>query len=97
MRMRNLIRVVSELVSNIVKHSDANNAHLEMHASEDRIELRLSNDGPSSNPADWQVGVGLDSSIRRVEEAGGEIQWIPNPNEVCPYPQGTTAVLIYRV
>ncbi|MEM7292612.1 MAG: histidine kinase [Pseudomonadota bacterium] len=91
MKMRNLARVVAELTANVSRHSGANNTLLKLAFNAGEIALVLSDDGPQGKPMEWELGVGIRSVIRRVEEASGDIQWHSNPNEWCSFPCGTTA------
>lgn len=76
-----LYRIGQELVSNILKHSGARNARLEVRRLDERqIELHVADDGKGLNPTSpsrtsaASGGLGLDSVRERVEMLKGTLE-----------------------
>lgn len=83
-----LYRVAQESLWNVVRHSGARQAVVELHASEAAIHLHVMDDGKGFDPE--EVGgpdsLGLVSMRERVAMVGGEIRWTSRPGG------GTTVV-----
>jgi signal transduction histidine kinase len=82
-----LYRVAQESLWNVVRHSGARQAVVELHATEAEIHLRVMDDGRGFEPA--TVGsdsLGLVSMRERVAMLGGVIRWESRPGS------GTTVV-----
>ena len=61
-------RIISEALSNVTRHADANACTVEVHAGAD-LRLRVADDGIGIAPE--RSGVGLRSMRQRAEELGG--------------------------
>lgn len=73
-----LQRIVRELISNSLKHSDGGNISVRCKLSESsRFSLSLSDDG-SGDPDEAAAGTGMAGVVRRVNELGGKISWHNN-------------------
>ena len=75
-----LTRILRELVSNAIAHSQARQLEIDFRLEGDRIELIISDDGVGRNPRAWSHGLGLGGVRKRVKQLGGEVEW----REVSP-------------
>lgn len=68
-----LENMLQELVSNVLKHSEARTARLEMSMRGGRVLVRFSDDGRGFEPEEIKEGrgFGLNSMMNRVRSAGG--------------------------
>ena len=76
-----LTRILRELVSNAIAHSQAQQLDIDFRLEDDRIELTISDDGVGRNPRAWSHGLGLGGVRKRVKQLGGEVEW----REVSPH------------
>lgn len=68
-----LWRCCQEIVTNAVKHSEAENLWIAIRVNDGRVELTARDDGGGcSHPA---PGQGLDGMRQRLQEVGGTLQW----------------------
>jgi PAS domain S-box-containing protein len=70
-----LYRIVQEALRNIIKHSGARRAAVELGGAADAVELRIADDGTGFDPrlADGKGGLGLVSMRERLRLVGGTI------------------------
>ena len=70
-----LYRIVQEALGNVVKHSGAGHAQVELTRSEDAVYLRITDDGVGFDPrlVDGNGGLGLVSMRERLRYVGGQI------------------------
>lgn len=70
-----LYRIAQEALRNVVKHSGARHARVELRGGPDAISLRVSDDGSGFEPdsAAGKEGLGLVSMRERLRLVGGEI------------------------
>lgn len=76
-----LLDVVRESLMNIVKHAGSSPAVIEAICKEDRIILKISDQGPGL-PEGWEksgTGMGLTAARQRVEALGGNFSIGPGP------------------
>jgi signal transduction histidine kinase len=76
-----LTRILRELVSNAIAHSQAQWLDIEFRLEADRIELTITDNGVGRNPRSWSHGLGLGGVRKRVKQLGGEVEWreaVPN-------------------
>jgi signal transduction histidine kinase len=85
-----LTRVMRELVSNVIAHSQAQRLDINFQLESDRIELTISDDGVGRNPRAWSHGLGLGGVRKRVKQLGGEVEW----REIAP--RGISCRVIIR-
>lgn len=87
-----LYRIVSELITNIIKHSGTRKAEIEISDSNEFIHLRVKDRGkgfePSTINRDIPTGFGLFSILERVRHLGGSADILSHPGK------GTTITLI---
>ncbi|MDP1789016.1 MAG: histidine kinase, partial [Methylibium sp.] len=70
-----LTRVLRELVSNTIAHARATRVAISLQLADDRLELRMHDDGHGRNPQAWAHGLGLGGIRKRVKQLGGEVEW----------------------
>lgn len=70
-----LTRVMRELVSNVIAHSQARRVDIEFQLEGDRLDLSVSDNGVGRNPQAWAHGLGLGGVRKRVKQLGGEVEW----------------------
>jgi signal transduction histidine kinase len=75
-----LTRIIRELVSNIIAHSQAQRVAIELKYEQDRLDLTLTDDGIGRNPQAWPHGLGLGGVRKRVKHLGGHVEW----REIAP-------------
>lgn len=72
--------VIDELVTNVLKHSDARMVSISLSAEEEAVRLAFAEDGsgfPSGEPSEGE-GLGLHSIRRRTEVLGGSVDVYSN-------------------
>ena len=70
-----LTRILRELVSNVIAHSQAQQLDIDFRLERDRVDLTIVDDGIGRNPRDWSHGLGLGGVRKRVKQLGGEVEW----------------------
>jgi signal transduction histidine kinase len=70
-----LYRVIQEALNNIAKHSKADFLRLFLHKAEDKIELKIEDNGMGFDLENYRKGLGLTSMRERIELSGGSF-WI---------------------
>jgi signal transduction histidine kinase len=75
----NLLRIGQEAITNVVKHSNARNASIELDFGSDRVVLRVQDDGRGFTPGGPDVPInghfGLLGMSERAKRLGGKV-WI---------------------
>ncbi|WP_372525026.1 sensor histidine kinase [Piscinibacter sp.] len=84
-----LTRVMRELVSNIIAHSQARRVDIEFSLEQDRLDLSIVDDGVGRNPRAWSHGLGLGGVRKRVKQLGGEVEW----REMSPHGIGCRVII----
>jgi two-component system, NarL family, sensor histidine kinase LiaS len=86
-----LFRVAQEALANVVRHSGASRAEIDLIYDADRLTLRVADDGRGFDPTKRsQEGFGLQSMSERLEKLGGRVDVESTPGEgtrvvcVCP-------------
>jgi signal transduction histidine kinase len=76
-----LYRIVQEALGNVIKHSGARHAGVELSRSADAVCLRIADDGAGFDPrsAEGKGGLGLVSMRERLRLVGGEIAVASRP------------------
>ena len=97
-----LFRVAQEGLSNVVKHSEASSAQVELGASRNNVSLRISDTGKGFNPAvkDPGSGIGLVGMRERLRLVGGKLSIVSEPmrgTEVLAEIPLSIAVAVERV
>lgn len=70
-----LTRILRELVSNAIAHSQAQSLDIDFRLESDRVELTITDDGVGRNPRAWSHGLGLSGVRKRVKQLGGQVEW----------------------
>lgn len=70
-----LYRIVQELMSNILKHSDATETNIQLNENEGSVNLIVEDDGIGFNPQklDVKAGIGLNNLKARVAKLNGTL------------------------
>lgn len=71
----NVGRVLREVISNCLRHSAPRRIEVVATGSDQGWEIRITQDGATGEPAEWQAGTGLMTMRRRMADLGGNIQW----------------------
>jgi signal transduction histidine kinase len=74
-----VLRIVSEALTNVVRHAEAAVATVEVMAEKDAIEVTVVDDGRGFGPETIE-GVGLVSMRERAEALGGRLEVVPGPS-----------------
>lgn len=73
-----LYRVVQELMTNIVKHADATEAHFEFELDAEYCSLQVVDNGVGFDAEKQAKGIGLTNVRQRTDEFGGRLTISPN-------------------
>jgi signal transduction histidine kinase len=81
-----IFRILQEALNNVVKHSGADNVHLDIKKSDEQLLLKIKDNGRGFDQEDEYCpssgdGVGLMSMKERVELSGGSIEIISKKGE----------------
>lgn len=80
-----LFRVISELLTNTIKHAKAENAHVKLHKSDDSISLVFIDDGIGFDSKkvmeNKNTGIGLKSIVSRIKSINGSVEIISKEGE----------------
>lgn len=83
-----IFRMIQELATNIIKHSHATEATLQLTNHEDTINIIIEDNGVGFNPANIKPdGMGLDAITKKVAQLKGEITIDSTPGK------GTTIII----
>ena len=76
-----LYRITQEALRNVIKHSGARHARVELRGRPDEISLRISDDGCGfdTGSSDSKGGLGLVSMRERLRLVGGDIAILSRP------------------
>lgn len=70
-----LTRILRELISNALAHSQARQVQMDLTLEQGRFSIMMSDDGVGREPARWSHGLGLGGIRKRVKLMGGTVQW----------------------
>jgi signal transduction histidine kinase len=73
-----LTRVIRELISNAIYHSQASQVDVVFSLSGTVLTLSVADDGIGREPQNWSHGLGLGGVRKRVKLLGGEVRWREN-------------------
>jgi len=71
----NFKRVAQEIITNILKHAEANNVRVESRFIDGLFTLSVCDDGSTKLMKDWINGRGVNNIRTRMEESGGTVRW----------------------
>ncbi len=76
-----LFHICQEALANVAKHAHANDADIHLWTTEDRVLLKVEDDGRGfdSKNIDETLGHGLSNMRRRVQKVGGEVEIASQP------------------
>jgi PAS domain S-box-containing protein len=77
----NIFRIVQEQVNNILKHSKATDATIDLRRKGNEIILLISDNGMGCDIAEKIKGVGIRNILSRAEICGGRMTILSNPGE----------------
>jgi signal transduction histidine kinase len=77
----NLQRIVQELVSNAIHHSNASLLRVLVMTCEAEVILKICDNGVGGDATQWVAGKGLHNVTNRTQELGGQITWTDNPSD----------------
>ncbi len=80
-----IYRVVQEQINNILKHSQAKNATIELKTKASDLLLTISDDGVGFDSNERSKGIGLQNISSRVEFYSGKLEIISNPGKGCKF------------
>lgn len=78
-----VFRIIQEALTNISKHAQADQVTLTWHEDGRNPRFTLSDNGRGFDPAQHQVGFGLQSMRERTEAFGGTFQLDSQPRQGC--------------
>ena len=78
-----LFRICQEALANVARHAKAKNADIHLWTTEDRVLLKIEDDGKGFDvkDADEQLGHGLSNMRRRAYKVGGDIEIVSQPRQ----------------
>ncbi|MDH5545082.1 MAG: hypothetical protein OEZ43_05780 [Gammaproteobacteria bacterium] len=79
----NIYYILSELLTNAIRHAQANEVVIEMVSTENRFQINFSDNGKSGSPQQWIKGKGLNNIRTRIDELGGEVLWERVAEKTC--------------
>ena len=80
-----IYRVVQEQLNNILKHSKANHACIELKTKDEDLLLTISDDGVGFDLNERSDGIGLHNISSRVEFYSGKLDIISSPGKGCKF------------
>ena len=79
----NIYRILQELTSNIIKHSECKKAKITLHSDEENIHITVQDYGKGFSLNDKREGIGLSNISNRVDTFNGEIDIESEPGKGC--------------
>lgn len=79
-RLHALLQITREALSNIVRHSNADEVYLDMHETQTHITLVISDNGDGFDPQTTPPGIGLHNMRQRTRHLDGTIEIISQPS-----------------
>lgn len=79
-----LFRIIQGAMANVARHSQASRAEIQLIYSDDRVKIRVHDDGMGFNVNQQNLGIGLKSIQERVDLIAGDLDLRSQPD------QGTT-------
>jgi two-component system sensor histidine kinase UhpB len=78
-----MYRIVQEQLNNILKHSNATEALIELKTMRNRLQLNIIDNGVGFDTRKKNRGIGLNNIISRVEMQNGKMEIISAPGKGC--------------
>lgn len=79
----NLYRILQEQLRNILKYADCKTIEVDLILNNDKIKMRIADDGVGFDPNAVKGGIGLSNMRRRTELFGGEFTIFSSPGNGC--------------
>jgi PAS domain S-box-containing protein len=79
----NIYRIVQEQINNIVKHSKAKNAVIQVKPEDGHIRVSITDDGRGFDLNKKRKGIGIANMINRVESFNGKVQIESSAGKGC--------------
>jgi two-component system sensor histidine kinase UhpB len=76
-------RIVQEQLNNILKHAGAGNICITLSEQDNRVQLRIEDDGKGFDPKSKRAGIGLSNIKSRAEILNGEMKIESAEGEGC--------------
>lgn len=74
----NIYRIIQELVTNSLKHAEANEIHVQLSSSDELIQVTVEDNGVGFDVSRRSNGIGLRNIKSRVDYLGGELDILSN-------------------
>ena len=84
----NIQHILQEAISNIIKHADASQVRILITIDNDTLDMKICDNGNSSNIESWTAGKGLNNIKTRVKEIHGTVEWYANNIDNSSYKHG---------
>ncbi len=78
-RQENLYMMIQEILTNIVKHSKATEAHIQVSGNEKSLQITIEDDGIGIHPENQKEGIGLKNIYKRAELSAFKVTLDTNP------------------
>ncbi|NDY96987.1 7TM diverse intracellular signaling domain-containing protein [Wenzhouxiangella limi] len=78
-----LYRVAQEALSNAIRHAQASEIMLDLRGEEDRVVMRIKDDGNGFDPDSATPGLGLINMRGRMQLVGGRLELRSAPDQGC--------------
>jgi signal transduction histidine kinase len=82
-RKLTIFRVVQEQLKNILKHSGAHNTFISLQSNQNKLQLRVEDDGKGFNPDQHKSGIGLSNIQERVKFYNGTVNFDTAEGKGC--------------
>jgi two-component system, NarL family, sensor histidine kinase UhpB len=79
----NLYRILQEQLRNITKHSQAKTVSVDIDITDDKLQMRIADDGVGFDPGTTRDGIGLANMKRRAELFAGTMDIASAPGKGC--------------
>lgn len=78
-----LLRILQEVIRNIIRHSEATEAMVELHSSKSFVQLFIRDNGKGFAQKDGYYGLGIKNIINRAEQYNGNVEIVSAPGKGC--------------
>jgi PAS domain S-box-containing protein len=79
----NVYRIIQEQLNNILKHAQASAVVIELNQEDERITLKVKDDGKGFDPRIRRTGVGISNIMSRAELYNGRVEIESAPGKGC--------------
>ena len=76
-------RIIQEQINNVIKHADAGSVFIGLRVVDQKIELRIEDDGNGFDVNNKRSGIGLSNIKSRTELLNGEMKLQSSPGQGC--------------